>query len=175
MINSRSALKEYLFEDKKANKVCRFIESRRYTWQFIVRLRKYEYYYNCRRNSIQYYIAKLAYSRISVKTGISIGPNCFGKGLYLPHYGSIICNSNSRFGDYCVVQCGVNISEGCTGGHHLYFSAGAKILKNINIPDYCIIGANAVLTRSIETENSVYAGIPAKKISDNGMKTRKGI
>lgn len=55
---------------------------------------------------------------MSERLGITIGPNSFGKGLYMPHYGSIVVNGTARFGDYCIVQNGVNISESvvCGGG-----------------------------------------------------------
>lgn len=108
---------------------------------------------------------------MSVLTGISIGINCFGKGLYIPHYGSIIVNSTARFGDNCIIQSGTNISEGVVAGHDVYVAAGAVILKNVKIADGVIIAANAVLRDNITDDNAVVAGIPAKVISYNGMLT----
>ena len=104
----------------------------------------------------------------SVKTGITIGPNSFGKGLYLPHYGYIVVNSSARFGDNCVVQCGVNVSESVVGGDNIYLGTGSKLMIGVNIKTGTIVGANAVVTKSFDEENIVVAGIPAKKISNNG-------
>lgn len=53
---------------------------------------------------------------LSEKLGITIGPNCFGKGLYIPHYGSIVVNGTAKFGDNCIIQNGVNVSEGVVCG-----------------------------------------------------------
>ena len=107
--------------------------------------------------------------RLSVKSGIQIPPNTFGKGLYIPHHGTIVVNETARFGDYCVIQAGVNISEGVTGGDWVYLAAGCKIMKNVHISSHSIIGANAVLTKNMEEEDSVMAGVPAKLISKEGF------
>lgn len=95
--------------------------------------------------------------RLGLLTGISISPNTFGKGLYIPHYGCITVNSSAFFGDYCIIQNDVNISSGVVGGNNIYIGTGAKLLKNVSIADYVIIGANAVVHDSITEVNSVYA------------------
>lgn len=110
--------------------------------------------------------------RLGALTGISIGPNSFGKGLYIPHYGSIIINSSARFGNYCTLQSCTNISRDVVGGDHIFVATGAKILSGVHISDYVIVAANAVLHDSVEEENIVVGGIPAKKISNNGNKDR---
>lgn len=46
------------------------------------------------------------------------------------------------------------------------------MLSGVRIADYVIVAANAVLHDSIEEENVVVGGIPAKKISNNGNKDR---
>lgn len=45
-------------------------------------------------------------------------------------------------------------------------------LAHVEISDFCIVGANSVLNKSVKEENIVVGGIPAKKISNNGMKNR---
>lgn len=45
-------------------------------------------------------------------------------------------------------------------------------MKNISISSYTIIGTNAVVTKNIEKENVVVAGVPAHIISDKGTKER---
>ena len=69
-------------------------------------LRKLEYAINTKHKLLKIYYQNRLY-KLSVKSGISIRPNNFGKGLRIPHYGTIVVNMSARFGDYCVVQCGV--------------------------------------------------------------------
>lgn len=108
---------------------------------------------------------------LSERLGITIGPNCFGKGLYIPHYGSIVVNGTAKFGDNCIIQNGVNVSEGVVCGGGIYLGAGAKLLIGVHLADNIIVGANAVVTKSFEENNIVIAGIPAKKISNKGTKS----
>lgn len=88
------------------------------TFQFEKTLRKYEFYHNCRRKSIiwamHYFIARYQHRRLSLKLGFSIGPNIFGPGLSIPHYGTIVINPNVRIGKNCRLHTGVNI--GASGG-----------------------------------------------------------
>lgn len=176
MIQSKKDLEIYKREDFLANhfhsnSIMRFFDIR---YRFIVRLRKTEFHINTHRNSCITYLSRFMLSRLSIKTGITIIPNTFGKGLYIPHYGCIVVNETARFGDYCVIQCGVNISANASGGNHIYFGAGAKILKDVHIPDNVIVGANAVVSKSITEENICVGGIPAHKISDHGFASREG-
>ena len=174
MIQSKKDYKYYLNRDKEANKIYSVSSSMRITWNYIKKLRKYEYYLNTKRplNRIFVNCARLSLHSVSVKSGIQIPPNVFGAGLYLPHFGAIVVNETARFGDDCVVQCGVNISEGVCGGNHIYIGAGAKIMKNVSIEDDVIIGANAVVTKDIEEKNVAVAGIPSRKVSDIGFLNR---
>lgn len=138
-------------------------------------LRRLEYVLNCKKGFLKKLEAKLLsrrLKRLSVLTGITIPPNTFGKGLYIPHWGSIVINGRARFGDNCVVQSGVNVSEGVVGGNHIYLSAGAKVLIGVHIADDVIVGANAVVSHSVDEPNIVVAGIPARKISNKGFKNR---
>ena len=103
---------------------------------------------------------------------MTIPPHTFGKGLYIPHYGSIVVNASARFGDYCVIQNGINISEGVKGGNHIYIGTGAKLMMNVKIADDVIIVANAVLIKDVCTPNIVVGGISAKIISSKGFRER---
>ena len=48
-------------------------------------------------------------------------------------------------------------------GNNCFIGANTTILPGVTIGDNCIIGAGSIVTKSVE-ENSVYAGVPAKKI-----------
>ena len=148
MINCKQDLTEYLHEYTMVNHFSTnpLMRSKNVRYRYLARLRRTECHINTHKRSILTVFSRYRLSCLSVKTGITIIPNTFGKGLYLLHYGYIVVNESARFGDYCVVQCGVNISAGTSGGNHIYFGAGAKILKNVHIPDNVIIGANAVVS-----------------------------
>lgn len=182
MIQSKRDFFDYLEADRVANHIspnknnwiaCR-IEGR-YNYLYLMYMRRVEYVMNCKNSIISKIYLKLLnmrLKRLSVLTGITIPPNTFGKGLYIPHWGSIVVNSTARFGDNCVLQSGVNISEGVVGGNHIYIAAGAKLLMNVHIANDIIVAANAVVTKDFERENIVIGGIPASVISENGFRNR---
>lgn len=127
MIKTKKDYKEYIKADKlyyqelyKNSIALRFCIQLKY----LKLMRKLAYYTNTSEfvfmKKLKRKIAAFKYMRIGVKAGFSIGCDCFGKGLILPHYGTIIVNADSSFGDNCVVQAGVNISEGVRGGAHLF-------------------------------------------------------
>lgn len=173
MIESKQDYKEYLAADSTVNKWdhdwTRFFKIQ---YRYMRRLRKTEYLLNCKRNKLRYMFSRLLLAKAGEKAGWTIPANVFGKGLMVPHYGTIIVNNSARFGDNCVVQCGVNVSEGASGGNHIYFAAGSKVMKNVHIADDVIIGANAVVTKDILEPDVVVGGIPAKIISHNGYASR---
>lgn len=180
MIQSKQDYKEYIEYDREANKISGIASKMRITWKYLKKLRRYEYALNClSQNNIFFriytYWCRYNFHNTSVKSGIQIPPNVFGKGLYIPHYGTIVVNSTSKFGDYCVIQAGVNISQNAKGGHHIYFGAGSKIMPNVNIASDVIIGANAVVTKNVDEENIVMGGVPAKKISSNGFRSNRKV
>ena len=143
-----------------------------YTFNYLNLMRKLEYYTNCKSGifaSLYKKYLSVRYKQMSVKTGIQIGINTFGKGLGLFHYGSIVVNGSARFGDYCVIQSDVNVSAGVQGGDEIYIAPGAKILENVQIANNVIIGANAVVSKNITEANTSWGGVPAKKISGKGF------
>lgn len=168
MIKNKSDLIEYLNEDKRIMNTTRKRPSlHQVCWRYLILLRKAEYYTNMGGVLKKWYQFRL--NALSIKTGIFIPINTFGKGLALPHYGTIIVNESARFGDYCVIQAGVNVSANVHGGDYVYLAPGSKINENLTIADHVIVGSNCVVTHSIEDEGCTVAGVPAKKISDNGF------
>lgn len=114
------------------------------------------------------FLAQRRLRRLAVLTGISIPPGAFGKGLGLPHYGSIVVHSRARFGDWCCVQNNVNIGvyRGGVprGGDFLYVAPGAVLYGDITIGSGAVIGANSVVNTDVEA-NTTFAGSPARLIS----------
>lgn len=168
MINSKADYYDYLEAYRIANKK-KHVRANLfgdYTFNYLNLMRKLEYYTNCKSGILASLYKKylsVRYKQMSVKTGIQIGINTFGKGLGLFHYGSIVVNGSARFGDYCVIQSDVNVSAGVQGGDEIYIAPGAKILENVQIADHVIIGANAVISKNITEANTSWGGDPCEK------------
>lgn len=182
MICNKNDLKYYLQQDHKALGI---YDDQRYprpfydeVWKFEIALRKAEYAVNCRQGFIYTpyrLFRKLIFHRWSVKCGFSIPLNVFGPGLSIAHYGTIVVNANAKIGRNCRIQEGVNI--GASGGdrapmigNNVFIGTGAKIIGNIVIGDNVAIGAGAVVIHSFTENGITLAGIPAKKVSNNGAK-----
>ena len=89
-----------------------------------------------------------------------------------------ICGSNCIFanGTYIKVADGHTIfdvnskkvlnkpSFGIHIGDHVWIARNASVLKDVEIPDNCIIGAGAMVTKKQFEPNSIIAGVPAKTI-----------
>jgi serine O-acetyltransferase len=114
------------------------------------------------------------FTPFSRKIGVSIGPNCFGPGLYFPHPIGVMVHSQAKIGSNCKIQQGVTIGQ-TSGtqqvakiGDNVFIGAWAKNIGGITIADRVAIGANAVVCKGISKKNTTWGGVPARKISNNG-------
>ena len=120
-----------------------------------------------------YYLRKLADLR--AKTGNELSLNVAGAGLHLSH-GKVVIGAIAKIGEHCKILSDVTIGgqgryDRCgapTLGNRVFVGSGAKIIGNISIADDVVIGANAVVLKSIIEPSTTWAGNPAKKVSDNG-------
>ncbi|NAW51332.1 serine acetyltransferase [Elizabethkingia argentiflava] len=140
--------------------------------KFIQYLRKEEYYSFHRPHSLLKYYYKRKKNLLGSKLGFFIPAGCFGPGLKIYHYGSIIINPKSRIGRNCTIHgncCigskGTFPDESPVIGNHVDIGQGAQILGGITIANGVKIGAGSVVTKSILEENVTVVGIPAKIIS----------
>jgi len=102
-----------------------------------------------------------------ITTGISLPAQAqIGKSLRIHHFGGIIVHSEASIGEYCTLYHGVTLGDlgGWGGaphvGNHVIIGAGAKLLGNIEVGDYCHIGANAVVRTSVPA-GCLAVGVPA--------------
>jgi len=102
-----------------------------------------------------------------IVTGISIPVQArIGKGLRIHHFGGIIIHSETVIGEGCTIYQGVTLGDrgGWGGapriGNHVIIGAGAKVLGDVTIGDYCRIGANAVVRTSVPP-HCLAVGVPA--------------
>jgi serine O-acetyltransferase len=151
-----------------------------YIWRFQRLLRKMEYYKNTRNanrlDSVNYYLLKIRFLKLSLKLGFTIPENVFGPGLAIVHYGTIVVNANSKIGANCRIHAGTNIGEsgGFAGapqiGDNVYIAPGAKIFGNIFIASNTAIAANACVGKTFNEENMLLGGIPARVLKEIDIK-----
>lgn len=103
------------------------------------------------------------------KLGFSIPINTCEEGLCLHHYGSIVVSTQAKVGKNCYMVGDVFIGQtGKPGapilGDNVGIGAGAKVIGPVHVGSNVRIGANAVVTKDIESNVKV-AGVPAKVIS----------
>jgi serine O-acetyltransferase len=129
------------------------------------------------------------FRRLSVRLGFSIGPNIFGPGLAIVHYGTIVIDPTTRIGKNCRIHVGSHIGGAAQFvdpaeahkyspriGDNVYIGPGAKLYGPIRIGSNCVIGANAVVTKSFPDDGLTLAGVPASIIATGGTgeRTLKG-
>lgn len=136
-------------------------------------LRKTEYYINS-KNKVMSLLYKMRLNRLQNKYALHIPPNCCGKGLKVMHIGPILINQNARLGKNCALHINTAIvadgldSSVPTLEDGVVVGVGAVVLGGIRIAKNVAIGANAVVNKDVTEENIAVAGVPAKKISNNG-------
>lgn len=131
-----------------------------YIMQFLVSMRKVAYYQH--RGGISLLINKIRFKKLSRKLGFSIGPNVFGYGLVIPHWGTIVVGDSNRIGNYCVLHTSTCITDNKKEiGDALYVSAGSIITSKITLGNNVSIGAKSLVNKSFNNENILLTGSPA--------------
>ena len=111
-------------------------------------------------------------NRLGSRLGFIISAGCFGEGLHLEHFGSVIVNPKARIGKNCKIHG--NCCIGSNGGYPDYspvigdnvdIGQGAQILGDIRIADGVRIGAGAVVVKDVLTPGVTVVGVPAKIVS----------
>ena len=178
IIQSREELKEWLS-----------IETKHYPSNFLkelllvgenavlkrhqILLRKAEYYTNTRKR-IRSIFYRFRLSRFQCKYAMHIPLNSCGKGLRVMHVGPILMNGKVRLGENCSVHMNTSLVAKGTDdtapvlGNGVVVGVGAVVLGGVYIADHIAIGASSVVNKSFEEPNIAIAGVPAKKISNNG-------
>jgi len=114
-------------------------------------------------------------------TGIEIHPKAkIGKNLFIDHGLGVVIGETSIIGNNVLIYHGVTLGGTSLkkGKRHptinddAIIGAGAKILGPITIGKQSRVGANAVVTRNVESFTTVM-GIPAKVIKKNDKKNNK--
>lgn len=180
IIQTRTELKEWLSYEKKKYRSTTplwflgLLSEQDAIWKYQRRLRLTEYHYN-KNHKLRYAISRVLLHRMQFRYGMKIKLNSCGKGLKIMHMGSLLTNGD--LGEDCSLHVNVSIVSGGrdTGtpviGNHCVIGVGAALVGSVRIGNGVAVGANAVVTKSFEEDNIAIAGVPAKKISNNGTDT----
>jgi len=139
----------------------------------MILLRKTEYYKNT-GHKVLGAIYNIRLRRLQNKYSMYIPINVFDKGLKIKHLGPILINGSVVAGKNCTLHMNTAIASSANQtpilGDNVWLGYGACIIGGVKIANYVAIGANALVNKSVEEENIVVAGVPAKKVSENGTK-----
>ena len=184
MIKTKSDLLEYIEADncwykvqKGKNAIIDWISSHNglILKKYLKLLRKSEYHLNnsfdSKLHTYLFWVYEGRKNRLGRKIGVEIYPNCFGKGLTIWHAGGIVVNPGVRVGEFCILHGGNCIGNKGTidvfpsVGNNVELGYGASIIGDVSIANDTVIGANAVVVKSIIEPGKTVVGVPAKAIN----------
>ena len=90
------------------------------------------------------------------------------------HLGPILTNGGVRVGQDCSIHINTAlVAQGVSNdtpvlGNNIVIGVGATILGGVILADGIAVGANALVNKSFDEPNIAIAGVPAKKVSENG-------
>ena len=134
--------------------------------KYLYHLRKYAYYYNSHKRKLSWNTIMLTYehyklSKLGLRCGFSIGQNSLGYGAVIPHYGTIVINSEARIGNYAVIHTSTCVAGGDKIiGDGFYLSTGCQVVGSIRIGDGVTVAAHSLVNKSFDG-NVLIAGAPA--------------
>lgn len=113
-------------------------------------------------------VYRVLFKLVQIVTGIELPCEVVvGRNFVIDHFGGIVISGYARFGNDCRIRNGVVVGLGRTDepcapviGNNVDIGAGAKVLGRIHVGDNVLIGANAVVVRSVPA-NSIAVGVPA--------------
>jgi serine O-acetyltransferase len=109
---------------------------------------------------------------MKMKTGVDLYYSSeIGPGFNIQHGFDIVVGPRNKIGSNFIIHQGVTIGQGDVGskedfatiGDNVVIFSGAKIVGKVRVGNNVKIAANAVLVSDADSD-SIYAGIPAKKI-----------
>ena len=106
------------------------------------------------------------YKRASIRFGIDIPSSTrIGFGLYIGHGMAIVVNGGTIIGNNVnlsqFLNIGTNSNSPAIIGDEVYIAPQVSIVEDVNIGNYAIIGAGAVVTKD-SPEGATVAGVPAR-------------
>lgn len=147
-----------------------------YIKKYIRLLRAEEKFTFVKPNKLRMYWYRSRKNRLGSRLGFIISAGCFGEGLKLEHFGSVIVNPKSRIGKNCTIHG--NCCIGSTGGYpddspvigdNVDIGQFAQILGGIRIADNVRIGAGAVVVKDVLEPGVTVVGVPGRVVKNSDM------
>ncbi len=113
---------------------------------------------------------EMLFNKLNAIGGCVIGRGAeFGPGFVLFHAGGVVINGRVKGGAHVHLQHEVTLGDNGYGetpelGSDILIGAGAKVIGKIKVGDGARIGANAVVVKDVEPNQTV-VGIPAKPVT----------
>jgi len=108
---------------------------------------------------------------ISLGRGISFNQDCFisgygglhiGNDVSIGHRVTILTTEHMYVDSNLPIKRQQSELKSVTIGNNVWIGANVTILAGTEIPDGCIIGAGAIVTKKLEIANGIYIGNPAR-------------
>lgn len=136
-----------------------------FEYSFIKTFRKYQ----ANIDNIGGIFYKIKLRSLARKTGIDFeGNTSFGKGLIIGHWGRIVINGDTKFGNDIFITHGVTIGRDINGkrkgvptiGNRVCIRANSTVVGNVTIGDDVLIAPNTFVNFDVPS-HSVVIGNPA--------------
>lgn len=161
MAKTKERFLEFLIRPERYY-ICRYL-------RFLRQEERYTFDKPCKMLAFWYKARK---NRLGSRLGFIIYAGCFGEGLQLEHFGSVIVNPKARIGKNCIIHG--NCCIGSNGGYpddspiigdNVNIGQGAQILGGIRIADNVRIGAGAVVVKDVTEPGVTIVGVPGRVLS----------
>ncbi|WP_314329821.1 acetyltransferase [Oribacterium sinus] len=112
--------------------------------------------------------AQISLIDIKIEEGTTIMANAvINSGSYVGRHciinSTAVVEHDNRISDFVHISVGAKVAGTVEIGARTWIGMGACINNNLSICSDCIIGAGAVVIKSIE-ESGIYIGVPARKL-----------
>ena len=135
------------------------------------------YYRRVRTNALNAALIYLLKRIYWEQVALIIATPKIGPGLFIQHGFSTVITA-AEIGENCWINQQVTIgykeTECPVIGNNVLIAAGAKVLGGISLGDNVVVGANAVVVKDVPPD-CVVAGVPARVIRENGVKTNRDL
>jgi serine O-acetyltransferase len=102
-----------------------------------------------------------------VRLGYTIPLGTLGRGIRLPHWGTIVISGEARVGPNCQIFHGVTLAADHDGAptvaDNVLIGANATVIGPVSIGSGAAIAAGAVVTKDVPA-GETWAGVPARKL-----------
>lgn len=167
-----------LFQRRRASLFGPVFKEASLIWRYIPLLRYEEYHTNV-KNKIRKLVYRYCRIKLGRKIGFNIPPNVIDVGFHVWHIGPLLINAKSIGKNFtpqygCAIVAGGHDSEAPTIGDNVALGAYSTLVGGIFIASGIAVGANSLVNKTFDEQNICIAGVPAKKISNNGSSTWGG-